>query len=109
MEKKTMPPIHPGEILLEEFMKPLGVSQSALAIALRVPNQRVHDLVHERRGITLDTAARLARLLGTSPGFWLNLQVQYDIEKAEDEGLFAKLEGDIRPLASVAARVEHNA
>lgn len=102
MSKKTLPPIHPGEILLEEFLKPLGISQSALAIAARIPNQRIHDLVHGRRGVTVDTAARLARLLGTTPGFWLNLQMRYDLEKAEDDGLFEKLAQDIKPLAEAS-------
>lgn len=97
-----LPPIHPGEILLEEFMNPMELSQSALAIALRIPNQRVHDIVHRRRGITLDTAARLARFFGTSAAFWLNLQTQYDLEMAEDEGLFARLEEDIRPHAAIS-------
>jgi addiction module HigA family antidote len=101
---KKLPPLHPGEILVEEFMTPLKLSQSALAIGLRIPNQRVHDLVHRRRAITLDTAARLARYFGTSAGFWLNLQSQYDLEVAEDEGLFDRLAADIRPLAFSAAK-----
>ncbi|MGE4552427.1 MAG: HigA family addiction module antitoxin, partial [Desulfovibrionaceae bacterium] len=91
MSTKTMPPVHPGEILSEEFLVPLGLSQRALAIALRIPSQRVHDLVHGRRGMTLDTAARLARYFGTTPAFWLNLQTQYDLETAEDAGLFDRL------------------
>jgi len=98
MPDAIMPPIHPGEILLEEFMQPLGVSQSGLAIAIRVPLQRVHDLVHGRRGVTLDTAARLARFFGTSPDLWLNLQTHYDLEKARDAGLFTKVEQDVRPM-----------
>jgi addiction module HigA family antidote len=93
-----LPPLHPGEILAAEFLAPLEISQSALAIALRIPNQRVHELVHGRRAVTLDTAARLARFFGVSAGFWLNLQAQYDLEKAEDEGLFARLAADIRPF-----------
>ncbi len=99
----TIPPVHPGEILLEEFMQPLGLSQSALAIALRIPNQRVHDLVHGRRGITLDTAARLARLFETSTAFWLNLQTRYELEVAADEGLFERIAADIRPLDRTGA------
>lgn len=106
MGKKIMAPVHPGEILLEEFMKPLGLSQSALAIELRIPNQRVHDLVHGRRGITLDTAARLARFFGVSAAFWMNLQTQYDLEVAEDEGLFERLAEDIRPLARTERETE---
>lgn len=94
----TLPPIHPGEILLEEFLTPMGVSQSRLALAIRVPLQRVHDLVHGRRAVSLDTAARLGRFFDTSPEFWLNLQTHYDLEKARDEGLFARVEEDVRPL-----------
>lgn len=97
----TLPPIHPGEILLEEFLAPMGVSQSRLALAIRVPLQRVHDLVHGRRAVSLDTAARLGRFFGTSPEFWLNLQTHYDLEKARDEGLFARVEEDVRPLKVV--------
>ena len=99
MNEKILPPIHPGEILLEEFLAPMGISQSRLAIAIRVPLQRVHDIVHGRRAISLDTAARLARFFGTSPDLWLNLQTHYDLEKARDEGLFARVHEDVRPLA----------
>lgn len=102
MTKKEFPPIHPGEILFEDFMQPLGISQSKLAISLRVPSQRVHELVHGRRGITLDTAARLARFLGTSAEFWINLQNRYDIEKAEDDGMFDRLAEEITPLEKSA-------
>lgn len=98
MSEKILPPIHPGEILLEEFLQPMGISQSRLALAIRVPMQRVHDIVHGRRGISLDTAARLARFFGTSPDLWLNLQTHYDMEKARDEGLFVRVEEDVRPL-----------
>lgn len=76
----TMRPIHPGEILREEFMVPLGLSAYALAAALRVPAPRVNDIVRERRGVTPDTALRLARYFGTTPRFWLNLQVSYDLK-----------------------------
>lgn len=98
MDKTILPPIHPGEILLEEFLQPMGISQNRLALAIRVPLQRVHDVVHGRRAISLDTAARLARFFGTSPGLWLNLQQHYDLEKARDEGLFVRVEADVRPL-----------
>lgn len=104
MTEPTYPPIHPGEILLEEFLKPMGISQSRLAISLRVPLQRIHDLVHGRRGITVDTAARLARFFGTSPELWLNLQRHYDLEKAEDEGLFRLVQEDVRPLKQASRR-----
>lgn len=77
-----MRPIHPGEILREEFMIPLGLSASALAIALRVPAPRINDIARERRAITADTALRLARYLGTSAEFWLGLQSDYDMKLA---------------------------
>ena len=77
-----MRPIHPGEVLREEFLEPLGLSAHALAIALRVPAPRVNDLVRERRSITPDTALRLARYFGTTPQFWMNLQASYDLKVA---------------------------
>jgi addiction module HigA family antidote len=76
--------IHPGEILREEFLRPLGVSASQLSLELRVPVSRVHEIVHERRGITPDTAARLGRFFGTSAQFWMNLQNTYDLFMLED-------------------------
>jgi len=82
---RDVPPIHPGEILLEEFLKPLGVSQNQLARAMRVPTDRINAIVHGRRRISADTALRLAKALGTSPEFWLNLQVHYDLEIATSE------------------------
>jgi addiction module HigA family antidote len=75
-----MRPIHPGEILREEFLLPLEMTPHALAMALRVPASRVNDIVLERRGITADTAARLARYFGTTPEFWMNLQTAYDLK-----------------------------
>ena len=82
---RDVPPIHPGEILLEEFLKPLGVSQTQLARAMRVPTDRINAIVHGRRRISADTALRLAKALGTSPEFWLNLQIHYDLEIARYE------------------------
>ena len=81
---KKLPPIHPGEILREEFMKPMGLSSSGLARALEVTPARVNEIVRERRGITADTALRLARFFGTDVQSWLNLQTHYDIQCAED-------------------------
>ena len=100
MDKPTHPPIHPGEILLEDFLRPMGISQSLLALAIRVPLQRVHDIVHGRRAISVDSAARLGRFFGTSADLWLNLQTHYDLEKARDEGLFDRVLHDVLPLAS---------
>jgi len=86
MTKRTskLPPIHPGEILLEEFLKPMGMSAHQLAIALRVPATRISEIVNQNRGITASTALRLSRYFGTSPKFWLNLQASYELEVAED-------------------------
>jgi addiction module HigA family antidote len=103
MRMDKLPPIHPGEMLLEEFMKPLGISQSRLAMDLRVPVQRLHELVRGKRSLTLDTAMRLSRYFGTSAEVWLNLQARYDLEKAEDEGLVEKIARDVRPREDTAA------
>jgi len=72
--------IHPGEILLEEFIKPLGITASALALALRVPAPRINDVVRQKRSVTPDTALRLARYFGTTAQFWMNLQATYDLK-----------------------------
>ena len=93
-----MPPIHPGVMLREEFLVPLKLSANALAIALRVPATRVNEILHERRGITADTALRLARYFHMTPDFWMNLQSRYDLECARDR-IESKLEQDIRPAA----------
>lgn len=79
---KTLPNIHPGEVLLEEFLNPLGISQNALARAACVPPRRINEVVLGKRGITADTAVRLAAALGTSERFWLGLQADYDLEEA---------------------------
>jgi len=80
-----LPPIHPGEILREEFLSNLGMSANHLALALRVPATRINDIVNERRGITADTALRLSRYFGTTPRFWMNMQASWELETAEDE------------------------
>lgn len=82
--KKTMPPIHPGVTLRQDFLQPLGLTADRLAIELRVPAARIGEILHGRRGITADTALRLARYFGTSLQFWINLQSNYDLEVAED-------------------------
>ncbi len=81
----TMEPVHPGEVLLEEFLVPLGVSQHRAAVAIGVPPRRINEIVHGKRRITADTALRLARYFGTSERFWLNLQSRYDLEVQRDE------------------------
>ena len=84
---KLLPPVHPGEVLKEEFMKPLGLSANALARTLLVPANRISAIVNAERSVTADTALRLARALGTSPEFWLNLQKQYDLDCARDAAI----------------------
>ena len=100
--QKRLPPIHPGEILRAEFMEPLKLSMNRLALDLRVPVTRIAEIVHERRGITPDTALRLARYFDTSARFWLNLQSAYDLEIAEDESLHS-IEREVRPISSAAS------
>lgn len=79
---KTLHNIHPGEVLLEEFLTPLGISQNALARATKVPPRRINEIVLRKRGVSADTAVRLAAALGTSERFWLGLQADYDLEEA---------------------------
>ncbi len=98
---RKLKPVHPGEILREEFMKPLALSMNKLALDLRVPVTRIAEIVHERRSITAGTAMRLARYFKNTPVFWMNLQVRYDLEVAEDEQA-EKVERDVRPLESAA-------
>jgi addiction module HigA family antidote len=83
--KTVLSPIHPGEVLLEDFMKPLGLTQYRLAQDIGVPALRISQIVHGKRSITVDTALRLARYFGTSPDVWLRLQVRYDLESAEQD------------------------
>ncbi len=101
---KKLKPVHPGEILSEEFMKPLKLSMNKLAIDLRVPLTRIADIVHERRGITPDTALRLARYFQNTPVFWMNLQVRYDLEVAQDKQA-AQIARDVRPSPAVSERM----
>jgi len=89
-----MRPIHPGEVLREEFLVPLGVNAHALAMELKVPAPRINDIVRERRSITPNTALRLARYFGTTPQFWLNLQTTYDLKIAERE-IGSKIEREV--------------
>ncbi len=90
---------HPGEVLAEEFLKPLGLSVNALAMALRVPATRIGAIVKGERSVTADTALRLARFLGTSPEFWVNLQAMHDLTKARQENGGA-IERDVQPRAA---------
>lgn len=83
--RKKIDPIHPGEILLEEFLKPMGISQYRLAKDISVPPRRINEIVHGKRAVTADTALRLSAYLGTSEKFWLNLQMKYNLETTKDE------------------------
>ena len=94
----TMLPIHPGEVLMEEYLEPLGITQHRLAIAIGVPPRRINEIVHGKRRITADTALRMARYFGTSERFWMNLQGRYDLEVERDR-LVDTLDG-ITPLKS---------
>lgn len=92
-------PVHPGEVLLEEFIKPLNISQNRIAIDIGVDARRINEIVLGKRSITADTALRLARYFGNSPQFWLGLQNQYDLDVTEDQ-LGKRLEREVRPLAT---------
>jgi addiction module HigA family antidote len=94
------PPTHPGEMLLEEFLKPMGITQRELADARQMPYQRVNEIVNGRRGITPGTALRLARYFGTSEGFWMNLQLRWDLHRALRTE--ARVLADIRPHRQVS-------
>ncbi len=94
-------PVHPGEILREEFMGPLGLNPHRLALALRVPAPAVYEIVREKRAVSPEMALRLGRYFGTTPDFWLNLQARYDLEIAQDKKR-AKIERDVQPLKATA-------
>jgi addiction module HigA family antidote len=98
MPSKKLPPITPGEVLLEEFLKPLEVSQYQLAKDVGVPHRRINEIVLGKRAVTADTALRLARYFGTSERFWPNLQTRHDLE-AEKDRLGARLRKEVRVLA----------
>lgn len=95
---KPLPNIHPGEVLLEEFLQPLDISQNRLARAMGVPPRRINEIVHGKRAVTADTALRLARALGTSEQFWMGLQADYDLEKARKAA-----RGELKNVEHIAA------
>ena len=97
MTTKTMEPVHPGEILWEEFLKPLNVTQYRLAKDINVPPRRINEIVHGKRAITADTALRLSRYFGLSERFWLNLQARYDLE-TEKQRLKGRIEDEVKVL-----------
>jgi len=95
MTEEKLRPVHPGEVLLEEFLKPMELSQNRLALDIRVPPRRINEIVHGKRRITADTALRLAHYFGTSPQFWLGLQMDYDLDVAQD-ALAGQIEQEVR-------------
>lgn len=103
MKKSLQPPVHPGEILREDFMKPLRLSINRLALELRVPATRIGEIVNERRRVTADTALRLARYFNTNAEFWLNLQNFYDLEVERHAGTVSAIERDVHPAAALAS------
>ena len=99
MPKKKIPPLHPGEVLLEEFLKPMSISQNQLGRDLGVSARRINEIIHGKRSVTADTALRLARHFGNSPQFWLGLQMDYDLD-IETDRLSARIEKEVKQLAS---------
>ncbi len=99
MRKTTRAPVHPGEILLKDFLEPMGVSQYRIAKAINVPARRINEIVHGKRSITADTALRLARYFGMEAAFWMNLQSHYDLALAADQ-LGRRLDRDVTPHAA---------
>jgi addiction module HigA family antidote len=98
MVKTALAPVHPGEVLLEEFLEPMEISQYRLAKDISVPPRRINEIVHGKRSVTADTALRLARYFGTSDRFWLNLQTSYDLDVERDK-LGSRLEEEVLPRA----------
>ena len=84
MSVATVAPMHPGEVLMEDFIEGYGITQRKLAVAISVPPRRINEIVHGKRGITADTAMRLSRYFGTTSEFWMNLQMRYELDRAED-------------------------
>jgi addiction module HigA family antidote len=97
----NMRAIHPGEIIKEEYLEPLNMSANALAVALRVPAPRINDVIRQKRGVSIDTALRLARYFNTTPQFWMNLQISYDLKMAKQN--MTKIENEIIPLQANTA------
>jgi addiction module HigA family antidote len=98
MRKSKIPPLHPGEVLFEEFLKPMDISQNELGRDLKVSPRRINEIIHGKRSITADTALRLARYFGNSPQFWLGLQMDYDLD-VEMDRLSDRIERDVKKLA----------
>lgn len=98
--KKELDTVHPGEILQKEFLEPMGLSQNKLAMALHVPARRINEIVLGKRGITADTALRLARYFRMSPQFWLGLQMDYELDVAED-AVEKRIEQEVEPMSAM--------
>lgn len=96
MPARKLAPVHPGEVLLEEFLNPMNLSQNRLALAIGVPPRRINEIVLGKRGITADTALRLARYFDMSPRFWMGIQMDYELDAAEDQ-LSDRLDREVRP------------
>ena len=99
MRKKKIPPLHPGEVLFEEFLKPMGISQNQLGRNLGVSARRINEIIHGKRSITADTALRLSRHFGNSAQFWMGLQMDYDLD-VETDRLSQRIKRDVKQLAS---------
>lgn len=95
--KQPFAPFHPGEVLLEEYLKPLGISQHKLALNMRVHAQRINEIVHGKRSITPETAIRLAKVIGTTPEFWLSLQADYDLQIIESN-IGSQIDAEVTPI-----------
>jgi addiction module HigA family antidote len=102
MTEEKLKPVHPGEVLLEEFLKPMGLSQNQLALSIGVSPRRINEIVLEKRRITADTALRLARYFGMSAQFWLGLQMDYDLDVTEEK-IAERLRVEVRPYVAVAS------
>ena len=102
MVEEKLRPVHPGEVLLEEFLKPMGLSQNRVALDIGVPARPINEIVHGKRRITADTALRLARYFGMAPQFWLGLQMDYDLDVTAG-AMVDRLEREVRPYAVVAS------
>lgn len=98
MRQRTLKPVHPGEVLLEEFLKPMGLSQNRVALDIGVPARRINEIVLGKRSVTADTALRLARYFRMSPQFWLGLQMDYDLDVTAD-AIASRLDREVRPRA----------
>ena len=97
MIEDKFPPLHPGEVLLEEYLKPKGISQNRLALSMRVPARRINEIILDKRGISADTALRLSLAIGTTPEFWMGLQTDFDLAVAKDAKM-EELKQDVKPI-----------